>query len=117
VVNLFWLCCAVLRRYILRMGGAAWVVGCLSWAQVARAAVLSWPYPVRFSLLAKVTQQQWEAQQQLQEQQWDAQEDMQEEQEHSEGAPTGARHQQQLSGSAAATGEHSSGLQVESRHS
>jgi hypothetical protein len=53
--------------------------------------------------------QQWEAQQQLQEQQWGAQEDVQEQQEQGGGAP--------LSGSAAAAGEDSSGLQVASSQS
>ena len=52
------------KEYTLRMGGMAWVVGCLSWPQMSRAAVLSWPFPVRMSLLAREVQKQWDLQQQ-----------------------------------------------------
>jgi len=58
------------KEYILRVGGLAWIMGCLSWPQVTQAAVLSWPFPLRMSLLAKEIAKQWywEQQQQRQEQ-------------------------------------------------
>jgi hypothetical protein len=41
----------VLRKEaLLRVSGMAWCLGCLSWKQLAQAAVMCWPYPVQLSI-------------------------------------------------------------------
>jgi hypothetical protein len=41
------------KEYVMRAAAVAWLVGCLDWKQMSKAAVLSWPYPFRISDLAQ----------------------------------------------------------------
>jgi hypothetical protein len=35
------------KEYVMRAAAVAWLMGCLDWKQISKAAVLNWPYPVR----------------------------------------------------------------------
>lgn len=47
-----------LQEYMLRMAAMGWFVGCLTYAQLSRLAVLSWPYPMRVLFLGNEIMQQ-----------------------------------------------------------
>lgn len=40
------------KEFGMRAAAVGWLLGCLDWRQVSKAAVLCWPYPVRASGLA-----------------------------------------------------------------
>lgn len=47
-----------LQEYTLRMAAMGWLVGCLTYEQLSRLAVLSWPYPMRVLFLGNEIMQQ-----------------------------------------------------------
>lgn len=60
----------VLRKEaLLRVSGMAWCLGCLSWKQLAQAAVMCWPYPVQLSIWPVAIQMYYYHQQALLEEQ------------------------------------------------
>lgn len=60
----------VLRKEaLLRVSGMAWCLGCLSWKQLAQAAVMCWPYPVQLSIWPVAIQMFYHHQQALLEEQ------------------------------------------------
>lgn len=60
-------CCPVLLlvrvslvsvQYMLRMAAMGWFVGCLTYGQLSKLAVMSWPYPMRVLFLGNEIMQQ-----------------------------------------------------------
>lgn len=56
-------CCSLILscvQYKLRMAAMSWFIGCLSFEQFSKLAVLSWPYAMRTLFVATEVMQQWE---------------------------------------------------------
>lgn len=53
------------KEALMRVSGMSWFLGCLSWKQLAQAAVLCWPYPLQLSIWPVAIQLYYQQQQQM----------------------------------------------------